>query len=338
MSRRVLLLQGLSRIAVGNLTLWPWIVTNSVRRIARAAHHSPPPTHVGVQVWLWLIAQFGTLAVIVSTDPSVRNTLRRLIVHGSGSAYTRALWETGKFAICAACTVALYSWLYASDPGFLRSDAQGPWHVQTRTAGQAPCPHCGCRPSLRCKHSKLSGQCVHKFDHSCWFLSTDIGDRTHGAFTLYMALQCAWMLWALLKLGPVATGCLFRPKLWECKHASVVQFVLAWAALLWTLCALVPIAYLFVLHTYLLITNQTTYEVLKGPAAGYMLQHYSGHRGKGYDLPLGLCRLLWDEMRRRGPPKPFSRGVLRNLAMLATQRWPREFEPAAPAAELMSLV
>lgn len=83
---------------------------------------------------------------------------------------------------------ALYHQLYASDPGFLGPESAAK-HLQVDDAFVFACPYCGSKPTNRSKHSKVTGQCVHKFDHSCWMLSTDIGDRNHGIFWMFLFLQ-----------------------------------------------------------------------------------------------------------------------------------------------------
>lgn len=295
----------------------------------------------GLQVWLWLGAHFGTLAIILAVDSSLRLKF---------TSVTRSWWSTGHvyaffFALFACAFLAMYRWLYASDPGFLRSDSEGPLAVQLRTAGQRACTHCGCRPTQRSKHSTLSGLCVHRFDHSCWILATDIGDRTHGVFTAFCAAQLAWTLWGLRHLSDAALGCALHGArsadselAARCSRIGAGPYALAWLALSWTALGAALATYLLVLHVYLLLTNQTTYEVTKGPRCSYLAGHFRGSRTRGYALPAGLPRLMWDDLRGRGPPKPFSQGWARNLASALLQRWPRQYEPTRASIELSALL
>ena len=307
----------------------PQLACNSLdHAFCQAYRHA---IHARLQVWLWLLLHFGMLAVLLVLCPDLRSALLTATTHLSTFTFTRQHLRQSlpllSFCACAIAFLLLYRWLYASDPGFLHTDAQGPFEVQLATAGQGACAHCGCRPSVRCKHSKLSGQCVHKFDHSCWFLSTDIGDRTHGAFAIYMAAQTGWILWALFQLWPVGTACMTVRRQTLCDSTAAWQRTGAAIAFMWCSSALLPIAYLLVLHVYLLLTNQTTLEVLKGPRLGYMMQHFGGaqQQQKGYRLPVGFARLCWDEMRGRGPPKPFSKGLFGNATALWAESCPRQY-------------
>lgn len=91
-----------------------------------------------------------------------------------------------------AALAATYSVLYASDPGFLEHQPAGNAArlsaiQQLQIPGASSCPYCGCLPTARSKHSKSSGQCVHKFDHFCWWLSTDIGAPLPGCLSARVA-------------------------------------------------------------------------------------------------------------------------------------------------------
>lgn len=292
-----------------------------------------------MQVWVWIAANLGTFCIIAVTDPAVRSTLAVLATLHTASANPGAVMRALVFMTCAACTIALYGWLYAGDPGFLRTDAQGELAVQQRSYGQEPCAHCGCRPSSRSRHSRALGMCVHRFDHSCWFLSTDVGDRNHGAFGAYLVAQVAWTVWGGCKLARFAVGCAASGWKHECNFsARPLVLALVWLALAWASATLLTVGYLMLLHVYLLATNQTTYEVLRGARVAYLFEHLRGRGAKGYELPQGAGRLLYDELRGRGPSKPFSRGVARNLAALVFESFPRQYELPPLPTELTTLV
>jgi DHHC palmitoyltransferase len=221
---------------------------------------------------------------------------------------------------------ALYYNLYGSDPGFLgpESDAK---HMLLPHA--SPCPYCGCKPSARSRHSKFTGQCVHKFDHSCWLLSTDIGDRNHGSFWVLVLLQFGLAMWAFLLLWGKLSNCAVKgisiTAFESCEVKGNLLVTLLGAAFLIAFACSVFFGYLFALHTYLLCTNQTTYEVVTGWKLAYLAPHYKGRdRGK-YWLPREFLVLLWDEIWGRGPPKPFNEGIWKNVMHQIADPWPREF-------------
>lgn len=147
-----------------------------------------------MQVYMWL-AQWLLLPLLYHSTPlgtSIRTAMASGWFYGGSSGATTA-WnihhlQALSLLIVLTTFAALYRLLYGSDPGFFgqESDAK---HLQMEQAFAFACPYCGSRPTNRSHHSKVSGQCVHKFDHSCWLLSTDVGDRNHRAFWVYLVLQ-----------------------------------------------------------------------------------------------------------------------------------------------------
>jgi hypothetical protein len=66
---------------------------------------------------------------------------------------------------------------------------------------QLPCCHwCGVPTSLRSRHCRRLGRCVHKYDHYCWWLSTVIGEKGKGGQST-SDLSC----WCLLSVLSAAT-------------------------------------------------------------------------------------------------------------------------------------
>ena len=164
-----------------------------------------------MQVYMWL-GQWLLLPFLYSSTPlgtSIRTAMASGGLYG-GSTGASTNWSMDHFQALSLLIVlttfaTLYCSLYGSDPGFLGSESDARY-LQMDPAFTFACPYCGSRPTNRTKHSKVSGQCVHKFDHSCWLLSTDIGDRNHGAFWAYLVLQvrvslspahpvgCSWLI------------------------------------------------------------------------------------------------------------------------------------------------
>ena len=115
----------------------------------------------------------------------------------------------------------------------------------------------------------------------------------------------------------------------DCGLYGAPHAVLLGVGFLFCAASLLPFSYLLSLHTYLLATNQTTYEVVKGAKCGYLAQHFQGRCVSKYHLPEDLHTLWWDEIRGRGPPKPFSQGVWSNV-MAQFAAWPRQYVARLP--------
>lgn len=130
-----------------------------------------------LQVWVWL-AQWLLLPVLYG-GTSFGPVVNAWAFPDEPIARHHIIYLLTLASVLAAFA-ALYTALYGSDPGFLEHQQSHPGAgtsalQQLQLPGASACPYCGCLPTARSKHSKGSGQCVHKFDHFCWWLSTDIG-------------------------------------------------------------------------------------------------------------------------------------------------------------------
>lgn len=142
-------------------------------------------------------------------------------------------------------------------------------------------------------------------------------------WALRLELQAVFACWGSMRSGQGFPAC----GLYGVPHA-----VLLGAGFFFSLASLPLFFYLLSLHTYLLATNQTTYEVIKGAKLGYLAPHFQGRSACAtrYHLPGDLHTLWWDEIRGRGPPKPFSRGVWKNVWAQISAAWPRQYVTSSP--------
>ena len=115
-----------------------------------------------------------------------------------------------------------------------------------------------------------------------------------------------------------------------CGLSGTPNAFLLGAGSLFTAVSLLPFGYLLLLHTYLLATNQTTCEVVKGAKCAYLAPYFEGTCVSKYHLPEDLHVLWWNEMRGRGPPKPFSQGVWNNVVAQISTAWPRQYVARLP--------
>jgi hypothetical protein len=107
-----------------------------------------------------------------------------------------------------------------------------------------------------------------KFDHFCWWLSTTIADGNHSRFYIFICISVLHVTFMLT--AAVAGGVsLCLPALFSAGKFGARNFCHAGSLLLslLSLALLLPYAgllYLFILHTYLVLTNQTSWEVFGG--------------------------------------------------------------------------
>ena len=130
------------------------------------------------------------------------------------------------------------------------ASANSPSRTQAGTAGY--CTMCNLVRPARAKHCYKCRACVAKFDHHCPFVANCIGFHNHRYFLAYLWSQVLMMLWAIsLNVEPY----FFQ---YEAKefygHAFVMIIMLGQLMVSGMLC---------MFHSWLCLTNQTTYQVIK---------------------------------------------------------------------------
>eukprot|EP00873_Tetraselmis_striata_P008684 jgi/Tetstr1/428948/TSEL_018923.t1 len=274
---------------------------------------------VDAKVWLFAVAHSGAVLTLYGCQTTLTRMLDAAMRLESAASVAYML----TLAAALAATVGLYSCVYASDPGWVTSDVAASESGSPGGEALPPCQYCGVRPPLRSRHCLSTGQCVRKFDHFCHLLSTAIGDLNHAKFYLFIACELMLCVWGAATVGQWAARCAAlrtRPAVWQqCWAGPQPLLLLPLGVALVAVAAL--FAYLACLHLYLMVTGQTTYEVVKGPRVPYLAAaHAQREAGSGkpavrYALPYAFPRLLADTcLRGRGPPAPFALpGAARNL-------------------------
>uniref|UniRef100_A0A8D2IYZ2 Palmitoyltransferase n=2 Tax=Varanus komodoensis TaxID=61221 RepID=A0A8D2IYZ2_VARKO len=142
------------------------------------------------------------------------------------------------------------------------------------------CGYCMLKQPMRAKHCQVCQHCVRRYDHHCPWIENCVGERNHALFLVYLAVQLAVLLWALLVAwsglggGPLSWA-------WLRHRALLLLAFLAMAVL-----AVVAVL-LLASHLYLAACNTTTWEFMSRHRISY-LKHCEAEN-------------------------PFDRGVLRNL-------------------------
>ncbi|CAH9143135.1 unnamed protein product [Cuscuta epithymum] len=164
------------------------------------------------------------------------------------------------------------------------------------------CTYCHTLQPPRAKHCHDCDKCVLEFDHHCAWLGTCIGKGNHCRFWWYIFEETSLCVW---------TGILYIQFL----KSSISK---AWwtYAIVILLLAFLSIFFIFLLllllfHSYLVLTNQTTYELVRRRRIPYL----------------------------RGIPErvfPFSRGVCRNVFFFCCDRSREMYrmEPLPTAMEI----
>ncbi|KAI7745916.1 hypothetical protein M8C21_005544 [Ambrosia artemisiifolia] len=143
------------------------------------------------------------------------------------------------------------------------------------------CTYCHVVQPPRAKHCHDCDRCVLQFDHHCVWLGTCIGQGNHCRFWWYILEETALCIW---------TGILYI----EYLQAS---FDKAWLVdvIMIILLSILSIALIFLLllllfHSYLVVTNQTTYELVRRRRIPYMRNIPE----RVYPFSKGACKNLYN--------------------------------------------
>jgi DHHC palmitoyltransferase len=121
------------------------------------------------------------------------------------------------------------------------------------------CPTCHFYRPPRCSHCAVCDACIEKFDHHCPWVGTCIGRRNYQPYLTFIyaaSLTCALLISLCVALIVRLAQ--------EDEFLDVLKW--HWAAAvvaIYCACGLVFVGALSAFHTYLLTTNQTTYEYFR---------------------------------------------------------------------------
>ncbi|KAK1684626.1 hypothetical protein QYE76_045474 [Lolium multiflorum] len=143
------------------------------------------------------------------------------------------------------------------------------------------CSSCHLIQPPRTKHCHDCDKCVLKFDHHCTWLATCIGKRNHCRFWWYLFEETTLIAW---------TVALYIQFLHLDMKESWLKGLTGLILLVLLILILVILLILLMLHTYLALTNQTTYEIARRRRITYLREVPS----KVYPFSNGICRNLYD--------------------------------------------
>jgi len=125
------------------------------------------------------------------------------------------------------------------------------------------CSVCNIHQPLRTKHCNDCERCVSRYDHHCFFVGTCVGQKNHFVFWVFLMFQSFVIVWAFVMAlegfiaSQTVSGWVYTNGL--ILVTTVVLFFMFF----------MPFG-LWLFHTYLMLTNQTTWEVSKRHKISYL--------------------------------------------------------------------
>lgn len=143
------------------------------------------------------------------------------------------------------------------------------------------CTYCRLIQPPRTRHCHDCDKCVLQFDHHCIWLGTCIGKKNHCRFWWYIFEETILCIWTVSLY--IESLRLDVDKAWWKDFVGVILV----AVLIFILIFLLL---LLLFHSYIALTNQTTYEVARRKRIFYL----RGVPERVHPFSRGMCRNLYD--------------------------------------------
>ncbi|KAH7426411.1 hypothetical protein KP509_10G001100 [Ceratopteris richardii] len=129
------------------------------------------------------------------------------------------------------------------------------WLGSGSSSSNRTCPTCRVYQPPRSKHCHDCNRCVLRFDHYCAWLGTCVGYGNHCRFWWYIFEETVLCLWTSV-MYVTSLRSAGRSSSWLHFSAMIILLVVVLAALIF-------LVLLLLFHSYLVITNQTTHELIR---------------------------------------------------------------------------
>ena len=167
---------------------------------------------------------------------------------------------------------------------------------------------------LRSHHCKKCGICVLKYDHHCKFINTCIGEDNHIKFIFFLFFQSISIILALY--GLFKTINLFLENNDNSRYTDIPIPIYIFIFILLFLFGYCCILFLF--HTYLVCTNQTTYEIFHKEKCPY-LTIFRAERNK-------ILNERGIEVKPTYVYHPFDCGIIKNVKLLVDKNFNNNYK------------
>lgn len=195
-----------------------------------------------------------TLVLFITTSLLVNNTKLNEALVDKNYPYLVI------YILLTYLSILFYFMTCMMNPGYVRTDVESKFSVDSNTTKVISsqvrlryCDYCKIDQPLRSRHCEECKRCISKFDHHCPWLETCIGERNHKYFWLFLGITDALITWSILIIWEA-----FKPyTTWFEWIKYNLLFLFDMQVLV---ISLIIGTSLFIIHTYFMLTNTTTWE------------------------------------------------------------------------------
>ena len=148
---------------------------------------------------------------------------------------------------------------------------------------------------LRSHHCKTCQKCVKGFDHHCWILAGCIGENNRLKFIFFLFFQTFSLIYNALGILKIINNI---------KGDEVLLYLLTFIFSIFCLLSII-FFWVFIYHIYLLISNQTTFEIFYEEKCPY-IDIFKFERNKIL-VQRGITIINNSKLR------PFDAGIIKNI-------------------------
>lgn len=209
-------------------------------------------------------------------------TLYKTFISSSGTSAFRIQFVF--FFVVVFTALLLFFLLGFIDPGFLKYPMEETRFIRTSVSAINTqiedhlefnaiqwCEKCNIVQPLRTKHCRRCDRCVARYDHHCSLIGVCIGEKNLSLFIGFLFFQSTEILWAFfLCLNGVPFGSIMKDQV-------AINIALCIGSMMLGVFFVISFGMLC-FHCYLLFTNQTTWEVMKGYKISYLKDFINDER------------------------------------------------------------
>ena len=162
------------------------------------------------------------------------------------------------------------------------------------------CGFCQIMQPLRAKHCEECRHCIRRYDHHCPWIGTCVGERNHKFFLAFLFSETFLVSWTVY----ITAKAFKHQSAWKRWFEDNWMFLVL---IIFLLVSLLVVGLLWVCHSYMMFTAQTTWEFMSRPRISYLKKFPTDYNpfDQGYVMNM-LSFLCYFKIQKWGDIYPAS--------------------------------